>query len=192
MKEWGESFLRYQWVNHYRNTPAENTSISINNCRERMSSFTSSKQLWGSIIPHEKQWRKWSKALASLPGLPTFDHLQYPKLEVEGPFYYTNDISVYPGRQRREGSSIERMSLRPFLVVFVPSRGFECLESQKIKHTGQDKEHVCKMCSFDWGLPPSLVYLGRHWHWHVMKWTRSSLSIFAYCKQSETRRWEGG
>ena len=39
-------------------------------------------------------------------------------------------------------------------------------------------------------LPPS-VYLGDTDVIHVIKWTRPSPSIFAYCKRSETGRWEG-
>ena len=34
-----------------------------------------------------------------------------------GPFYHVNDVSVYLGRQRGEGSSIERKSLRPYHVT---------------------------------------------------------------------------
>ena len=41
---------------------------------------------------------------------PAFDHLQYAKMEGEGGILSRNDISVYLGRQRREGGSpIERM-----------------------------------------------------------------------------------
>ena len=56
---------------------------------------------------------------------PVFDHLQYAKSEGgrPGPFYDVNDVSVYLGRQRGKGSPIERTSLRPFLVVSVPSTG---------------------------------------------------------------------
>ena len=39
---------------------------------------------------------------------PVFDCLQYAKTgERPGPFYHVNDISVYLGRQRGEGSPIE-------------------------------------------------------------------------------------
>ena len=38
-----------------------------------------------------------------------------------GPFYNMNDVSVYPGTQREEGSLIEGTSWRPFLGASIPS-----------------------------------------------------------------------
>ena len=53
---------------------------------------------------------------------------------------------------------------------------------RKVKNVAllvQDKEHVHKMCSFNQGSLPLSVYTGVI---HVIKWTRPSPSVFAYCK----------
>ena len=64
-----------------------------------------------------------------------------------GPFYHVNDVSVYLGRQRGQGSLIKTTSLRSYLVVSTPSAGV--LNVRKVKNKlllVQNKEQVCKMC----------------------------------------------
>ena len=80
---------------------------------------------------------------------PEFDHLQYAKNGGgrPGPFYHVNDVSVYLGRQRGQGSLIKTTSLRSYLVVSTPSAGV--LNVRKVKNKlllVQNKEQVCKMC----------------------------------------------
>ena len=54
-------------------------------------------------------------SLASFPGLPTVQFLITCSMQKgrgrPGPFYPMNDVSVYQGRQRGEGSPIKRMRL---------------------------------------------------------------------------------
>ena len=82
-----------------------------------------------------------------------------------------------------EGSLIEKTSFRPYLVVSAPSTGASnVLEAKNIPLLFQNEEHMCEVRSFDQGpLPPS-VYLGRQNIIHVIKWTKPSPSVFAYCK----------
>ena len=53
-------------------------------------------------------------------GLPTVQFLIPCSLQKRpSPSYHMNDVSVYPGRERRRGSLTKRMSLKSFLVVSV-------------------------------------------------------------------------
>ena len=53
-----------------------------------------------------------------------FDRLQYLKLRGEvWSIYHVNDVNVYLGREGGGRSPIERTTLRPFLVISVPSAG---------------------------------------------------------------------
>ena len=65
----------------------------------------------------------------------SFDCSQYAKRDggKTGSIYHMNDINIkfYLGRQRGEGSPIERMSLRPYLVVSVSSTGFSNVRKAK-------------------------------------------------------------
>ena len=65
-------------------------------------------------------------------------------------FYHVNDVSVYLGKQRGEGSPVERTSLRSFLVVSVPSAGV--LNVHKVRNVSllvQNEERVHEMHSFN-------------------------------------------
>ena len=54
-----------------------------------------------------------------------------------------NDISVYLGRQRGEGSPIEKLSLRPYLVVSAPSAGVSNVcEVKNVPLLVQNEEHM--------------------------------------------------
>ena len=84
-----------------------------------------------------------------------------------GPFYRVNETSVYlgiPVDSGGEGYPNERMSLRPFLVISVPSaRVFECLLSEKCTGPGSKQRMRAQNAFFQlaWGpLPPLAVYLG--------------------------------
>ena len=67
--------------------------------------------------------------LASFPGLPIIQFLIACSMQKwrkkgdgrPGPFYHVNDVSVYLGRQKGEGSPIKRISLRPYLLVSAPA-----------------------------------------------------------------------
>ena len=62
-----------------------------------------------------------------------------------------------------EGSSIERMSLRPYLVVSGSSAGVgNICEAQNVPLLVQKKNAYVR-CILSIGTPPSSVYLGRHW-----------------------------
>ena len=74
-----------------------------------------------------------------------------------------NDVSVYLGRQRGEGSPIERTSLRPYLVASAPSTGVSNVrEAKNVLFPVQNEERVHEMRSFDRRPLPTSVYLGRH------------------------------
>ena len=84
-----------------------------------------------------------------------------------GPFYHTNDISTYLGRHKggREGSPIEKMSLRPHFVVFCHNHwSFKCSQSKTYYRYSLFKMKNARANTFlDWDpLSPS-AYLGRHW-----------------------------
>ena len=87
---------------------------------------------------------------------------------------------------------LERMSLRPYLVVSAPSTGVSSIhEVKNVPLLVKNEEHVREMRSFNWGpLPPS-VYLGGTKCHSRDEWTRPSPSVFAYCKRSKAGRLEG-
>ena len=61
---------------------------------------------------------------------------------------------------------------------------------RKMYHSRFKTQNACR--NKYWGpLPPLFIHLGRQNIIHMMKWTRPSLSVFAYCKQSKTGWWEG-
>ena len=63
-----------------------------------------------------------------------------------GIFYHVNGVSVYLGRQKAEGSPIERTRLRPYLVVSAPSTGvLKVHESKNVSLLVRNEEHVCEM-----------------------------------------------
>ena len=130
-------------------------------------------------------------AVASFPGLPTVQFLIACSIQKRrGKAWSILSCFVYVGRQREgEGSPIEKTSLMPYVVVSAPSAGVLSIrEAKNVPLLFQSKERVHKMHSFNRGSLPPSVYLGRQ---NVIKWTRPSPSIFAYCKQSKTGRWEG-
>ena len=70
-----------------------------------------------------------------------------------------NDVSVYLGGQRGEGSPIERTSLSPYFVVSAPSaRVLNIHEAKNVPLLVQNEEPLCEMRSFHRGpLPPLSV-----------------------------------
>ena len=94
---------------------------------------------------------------------PVFVYLHYGKSGEgrPGPFYHVSDVSVYLSRQRRGEIPIERMSLRPYLIVSAPSAGV--LNVHKAINAPllvQNEEHMHEMHYFDGGPgPPLSVYL---------------------------------
>ena len=79
------------------------------------------------------------------------------------------------------GGPIEKMSLRPYLVVSAPSTGVSNVcEAINVLLLVQNEESMHKKCVLLIGDPSPP--LGRHNVIHVIKWTRPSPSIFAYCK----------
>ena len=131
---------------------------------------------------------RWRKATSiTFPLLWTLSHVSWILLEPPtvvdiyvgglcwwpGIFYQVNDVSVYPGRYWGEGFPIERTSLRPYLVVSSLSTGVSNVCSRLEIKT------ACVKC----GVDTEII--------HVIKYTRLSPSIFAYCKWSKTGQWEG-
>ena len=70
-----------------------------------------------------------------------------------GPFYHVNDISVYLGRQRGEGSPVEETSLRPYLVVSVQSAGVSNVHKVKAYHFWFKTKNACTKCILSIGNP---------------------------------------
>ena len=78
---------------------------------------------------------------------PVFDHLQYVKMKGEGLVHFITSVSIDRGG---EGFPIKGMSLKPFLVVSIPSTGVSNIHKvTNVPLLVQDKEHVHKMHSFD-------------------------------------------
>ena len=103
-----------------------------------------------------------------------------------GPFYHMNDVSVYLGRQRRERSLFERTHFTSAIFILNQEQYiFHFMNIQNSSAWGQKLQDKASSSFFDGGPLPRSVYLGRHWC------TRPSPSIFAYCRQSKTGRWEG-
>ena len=88
--------------------------------------------------------------------------------------------------KRRGGVPIDKTSLKPYLVVSVPSAGVSNVcEATNILLLVQNEECVHKMRCFNREpLLPS-VDLGGHNVIHVIKWTRPSLSVFAYRSKTQ-------
>ena len=135
--------------------------------------------------------------LASFPGLPTIQFLITCNMQKQrgrpGIIYHVNDVSVYLGRQRGgKGSLIERMHFAGAFFVFNQERYAFCFANvQNSSAWGRNYKIRPLAHSFDGGpLPPS-VHLGRHWRHSCDKWYSPFPSVFAYCKQSKTGRWEG-
>ena len=124
--------------------------------------------------------------IASFPGLPSIEFwsLSVYKNERGRPslFCHMNNISVYLGRQRGEGSPIGRMSLRPY-------RSFKRSRSKACTTPGSRQRACAWNTFFPLETPPPLSTLLDTDVIHVIKWTRSS--VFAYCKRSKTEQWEG-
>ena len=78
------------------------------------------------------------------------------------------------------------MSLRSYFVVSVPFAGvLNICEAKNVSLLVQTKNMCANM--FFWSESPRVdtdVI-------HVIKWSRPSPSVFAYCKRSKTGRWEG-
>ena len=94
--------------------------------------------------------------LALFPGLPTVQFsIACSMQKRRGIFYYVNDVSVYlGGHDRGQGYPIERMSLRPYLVVSAPNTGvLNVREVKNILLQIRNEEYVHKM---QWGTPPPL------------------------------------
>ena len=60
-----------------------------------------------------------------------------------------SDKCASPGNEAREGSLIERTSLRPYLVVFVTSAGvLNICKAKNVLFLVQNEERMCGMHSF--------------------------------------------
>ena len=106
-------------------------------------------------------------AVASFPGLPTVQFLiACSKQKRKGKAWSIlshEQHFVYLGRHRGEGCLIEETSLRPHLVVSVPSAGFRMITKRKAYHSCF-KRRTCVRNVFFWlGTTPPPVYLGRQY-----------------------------
>ena len=91
--------------------------------------------------------------VALFPGLLTVQFLIACSMQKgrgrPGPFCHLNDVSVYLGRQRGEGSPIERVSLRPYLVDSAQSTGVSNVHKvTNVPVLIQNEECLSKMHSF--------------------------------------------
>ena len=72
---------------------------------------------------------------------------------------------------------IQPLSTLSYLVVLAQALEFQMFAKCKnVPLLVQNEECMHKMHSFDWPLPPPTYII------HMIKWTRPSPSIFAYCK----------
>ena len=155
--------------------------------------ITSNLEIFTSLLREGFVVAVNAHAVASFPGLPTVQFLiACSKQKRKGKAWSIlshEQHFVYLGRHRGEGCLIEETSLRPHLVVSVPSAGFRMIAKRKAYHSCF-KRRKCAKCILLIGdhSPPAPVYLGRQ---YGIKWTRPSPSIFAYCKRPKTGRWEG-
>ena len=125
-----------------------------------------------------QDWNQlWAKRLRSFVPRPShrpvFDCLQYAN--GEGGHFIMWMMSV--------------PHLKSKLVVSAPSAGVSNIREAKknIPLLVQNEERVCKkLHSFNQGPTPLSVYLGRQNVIHMIKWTRPSPSVSAYCKRSKT------
>ena len=77
-------------------------------------------------------------------GLPTVQFLISCSIQKRpGPSYHMNDVSVYPGRERRRGSLTKRMSLKSFLVVSI--QVLDVCKAENLLLVVQDKECMHKI-----------------------------------------------
>ena len=84
-----------------------------------------------------------------------------------GPFYHVNDVSVYLGRQRGEGSLIERTYFLHMSLVLNQERYvFRFVNIWNSSTWGRNYKIKPQAYSFTFfwsGTPPPSIYLGRHW-----------------------------
>ena len=99
-----------------------------------------------------------------------------------------NDISFYLGRQRGEGSLIEKTHfVNAFFVFNQEQYAFRFANVQNSSAWGRNYKIRPLARSFN-GDPTPSIYDDII---HVINDTRPSPSVFAYCKQSKTGRWAG-
>ena len=80
-----------------------------------------------------------------------------------GIIYHVNDVSVYLGRQRGEGSLIERTHFaHTFFVLNQERYAFRFTNIRNSSAWGRNYKIRALACSFDWGPLPPLSNLGRH------------------------------
>ena len=98
--------------------------------------------------------------IASFPGLPTVQILITCSMQNgggrPGPFYHMNDILSTQVDKGWDRSSIERTSLRPYLVVSAPSAGVPTIhKANYVPFLVQTKESVHKVLLSDLSPPLS-------------------------------------
>ena len=96
---------------------------------------------------------------------PVFGCLEYAKMEGGRPgiIYHVNDVSVYLGRQRGEGSLIERTHFTQVFFVLKQERyAFRFANVRNSSAWGRNYKIRALARSFDGGPLPPLSNLGRH------------------------------
>ena len=121
--------------------------------------------------------------IALFPGLPTVHFLIACSMQKNGPgpFYHVNDVRVYLGRQRRGGVPNQKNT---FVHVFFV---FRFANVRKSSTWGRNYKIRPQARLFGGGSLPHSVDTDVT---HVIKWTRTPSSIFAYCKRS--KNWTEG
>ena len=100
-----------------------------------------------------------------------------------------NDVSVYLGRHKEEESPIKIMPSAHMLFVLNQEQYvFHFANVQNSSIWGRNYKIRPHAHSFDGGP----LYTQEDTDIiHLIKWTKPSPSVFAYCKWSKTGRWEG-
>ena len=129
-----------------------------------MSLLEDNKPLNLNLVP--TQFLDYMSATAAEPSHHlVFDHLQYAKMKGEGLVYFI--IWMTSGRQREEGSMIERMrSTHVFFVLNQEQYIFALQTFETPVLGGRNYKIRPQACSFGGGPLPPLPhdYLSRHWH----------------------------
>ena len=100
-----------------------------------------------------------------------------------GPFYHVNDISVYLGRQRGGGVPNQKNTfVHAFFVLKQEWYVFRFANIRKSRAWGRNYKIRPQARLFNGGPLPHSVDTDVT---HVIKWTRTPSSIFAYCKRSK-------
>ena len=109
---------------------------------------------------------------------PVFDRLQYAKTE-GGKAWSILSCEWRCVARRQEGPRIQKISLRVYLIVSVPSSGVS--KVHKVKNVlllVLNEEHTRRMCSFKWGYSQTCLLLCKWWcHIQSVQWNYATFHV---------------